>query len=197
MIPFIELLIVLATAFGFGLIPFAGPSTLLIASNAAVILGAIDAPTLVFVGFLVALGSSLAKSVHYIVTFCISSRLSKQRQQRLNADAKLVNRWAFLLLFAAASTPIPDDPIVIPLGLTKYNPFKFFAAYFLGKIVITVSGAFLGYWTGQQFSEWMSPEVTIALSIVLTIVVTVVLLKVDLGKIMEKISWKPRGEKLG
>jgi hypothetical protein len=92
MIPFIELLIVFATAFGFGLIPFAGPSTLLIASNAAVILGATDAPTLVFVGVLVALGSSLAKSVHYIITFCISSRLSKQRQQRLNADAKLINR---------------------------------------------------------------------------------------------------------
>ncbi len=188
MIPFIEMLIVFATAFGFGLIPFAGPSTLFIASNAAVILGATDATTLVLIGFLVAIGSALAKSVHYLTTFVISKRLSAERQQRLNADAKLVNRWAFLLLFAAASTPIPDDPIVIPLGLTKYSPYKFFSAYFLGKLIITVSGAFLGIWTEQQFAGWLSPEVTIAVSVALTIIITIVLLKVDLGKLTEKIS---------
>ncbi|MGD6935292.1 MAG: VTT domain-containing protein [Candidatus Bathyarchaeia archaeon] len=188
MIPFIEMLIVFATAFGFGLIPFAGPSTLFIASNAAVILGATDVPTLVLVGFLVATGSALAKSVHYMTTFVISKRLSNERQQRLNADAKLVNRWAFLFLFAAATTPIPDDPIVIPLGLTKYSPYKFFSAYFLGKLLITTTGAFLGSWTGQQFSGWMSPEVTIAVSVALTIIITVALLKVDLGKLAEKIS---------
>lgn len=188
MIPLIEMLIVFATAFGFGLIPFAGPSTLFIASNAVLMLGATDTPTLVLVSFLVATGAALAKSVHYIVTFCVSTRLSKDKQQRLNSDAKLVNRWAFLFLFAAASTPIPDDPIVIPLGLTKYNPCKFFTAYFLGKLVITLLGAFLGYWSGQQFAEWLSPEVTIAVSIALTIIITIVLFKVDLAKLKEKIS---------
>jgi membrane protein YqaA with SNARE-associated domain len=153
MIPIIEMLIVFATAFGFGLIPFAGPSTLFIASNAAVILGATDVTTLVLVAFLVAMGSALAKSVHYLTTFVISKRLSKERQQRLNADAKIVSRWAFLFLFAAATTPIPDAPIVIPLGLTKYSPYKFFSAYFMGKLVITTAGAFLGSWTGQQLSR--------------------------------------------
>ncbi len=188
MIPFIEILLVFATAFGFGLIPFAGPSTMFIASNAVVILGATDAPTLVIVGFLVAVGSALAKSIHYLTTFCISKHLSQQRQQRLNADAKVINRWAFLLLFAAATTPIPDDPIVIPLGLTKYNPYKFFVAYFLGKLIITITGAFLGSWTGQRIAEWLTPQGTIAVSIVLTIIITIILLKVDLGKLAEKFS---------
>ena len=188
MIPFIEILLVFATAFGFGLIPFAGPSTLFIASNAVVILGVTDAPTLIFVGFVVAIGSALAKSVHYLTTFYISKRLSPERQQRLNSDAKIINRWAFLFLFAAATTPIPDDPIVIPLGLTKYSPYKFFTAYFLGKLVITISGAFLGSWAGLKFSEWLSPEVTIVVSIALTIIVAVVLLKVDLAKLAEKFT---------
>lgn len=188
MVPLIEMLIVFSTAFGFGLIPFAGPSTLFIASNAAVILGVTDVPSLVFIGFLVAIGSALAKSVHYLTTFIISKHLSQERQQRLNADAKVVNRWAFLLLFTVATTPIPDDPIVIPLGLTKYSPSKFFIAYFFGKLIITLTGAFMGSWTGQRFAEWLTPEGTIAVSIVLTIITTVVLLKVDLGKLAEKIS---------
>ena len=190
MASFVELLIVLMSSLGFGLIPFAGPSNLFIASNWALVLGTTDAPTLIAIGFLVAIGASVAKSVHYMVTFFISRHLSENRRKRLDAEAQKVKRWAFLLLFAAAATPIPDEPVVIPLGLMKYNPAKFFTAFFLGKLSITVAGAFLGAWTGEQFSEFLSPEATILISIVLTIVITVILLKVDVGKIAERILRK-------
>jgi uncharacterized membrane protein YdjX (TVP38/TMEM64 family) len=98
-----------------------------------------------------------------------------------------LRRWSFLLLYAAAATPIPDEPVVIPLGLMKYSPIKFFTAFFLGKLTITIAGAFLGAWTKMAFAEWLSPEVMVILSIALTISITVILLKVDLGKIVERI----------
>ena len=183
----IELLVILFSSFGLNLIPFAGPSNLFIASTAALSIVDADPATLVAVGFLVALGSALAKSIHYLVTFFVSKHLSEKRRQRLDADALKVKRWAFLLLFAAAATPIPDEPVVIPMGLMKYSPTKFFTAFFLGKLSITVLGAFLGSWTKSAFSEWLSTDVMIVLSVVLTIVVTVILLKVDMGKIAEKI----------
>lgn len=186
-----QLIFWFASSFGVGLIPFGGPSSLLVASTAALTIDALgfDAnPFILFsLGFLVALGVTLAKSIHYIITFFASKHLSEKRRQRLDSEAKKVNRWAFLLLFAAASTPIPDEPVVIPLGLMKYNPAKFFVAFFLGKLTIAVPGAFLGNWTKQTFSEWLSPEIMIVLSIVLTIVITYVMLKVDLGKLAEKI----------
>jgi hypothetical protein len=75
----IELLIVFASAIGFNLIPFAGPSNLLIASTAALSLGATDPLTLVVIGLLIALGGSVAKSVHYMVTFFVSGHLSQKR----------------------------------------------------------------------------------------------------------------------
>jgi uncharacterized membrane protein YdjX (TVP38/TMEM64 family) len=189
----IELLVVLLSSFGFNLIPFAGPSNLFIASNFALILGVADPATLVAVGFLVALGAALAKGIHYLVTFFVSKHLSERQRQRLDAEALKVKRWAFLLLFAAAATPIPDEPVIIPLGLLKYSPVKFFSAFFLGKLSITVVGAFLGSWTKSTFSEWLSPEVMIALSIVLTIVVTVILLKVDVGKLAERFLKRKTG----
>lgn len=182
-----ELLIVLLSSFGFNLIPFAGPSNLFIASNLALMLGVADPATLVFIGFLVALGATLAKSIHYLITFFISKHLSEKYRRRLDAEAMKVKRWAFLLLFAAAATPIPDEPVVIPLGLLKYSPVKFFSAFFLGKLSITVVGAFLGSWTKEVLSEWLSPEITVVLSIVLTIIVTVILFKVDVGKLVEKL----------
>lgn len=190
MISFIETLVVFLSSLGFGLIPFAGPSNLFIASNFALVLGYSDVTSLVIIGFLVAIGASVAKSVHYMVTFFVSKHLSEKRRQRLDQDAAKIERWAFLLLFAAAATPIPDEPVVIPLGLMKYNPGKFFTAFFLGKLSITVVGAFLGAWTKNTFSEWLSPEVTIGLSIVLTIVITIILLKIDVGKLAEKILKK-------
>jgi len=183
----IELILVLLTSFGFNMIPFAGPSNLFIASNAALVLNSTDPTTLVILGFLVAIGATLAKSIHYIVTFFIGKHLSQKRQERLDADALKVKRWAFWLLYIAAATPIPDEPVVIPLGLMKYSIAKFFSAFFLGKISITIIGAFLGAWTKSALSEWLSPEVTIALSITLTIVVTVILLKFDVAKLVEQI----------
>ncbi len=192
----IDLLVILLSSFGIGLIPFVGPSSLLIAAGASGIDSLstnLSPPTLFTIGFLVALGVSLAKSVHYIITFFVSKHLNEKQRRRLDAEAVKVNRWAFLLLFAAASTPIPDEPVVIPLGLMKYSPAKFFTAFFLGKLVITVPGAFLGSWTTATFSEWLSPEIMIVLSIVLTIVITYVMLKVDLGKLAEKI-FKRKGK---
>jgi membrane protein DedA with SNARE-associated domain len=186
----IELLIVFGSSFALGLIPFGGPSNLLVAYNWALGFQYSDPLSLTLVGLMVALGVTLAKGIHYMVTFFISGHLSEKTQKRLDADAVKVRKWAFLLLFAAASTPIPDEPIVIPLGLMKYNPGKFLTAYFLGKLTITVAGAFLGFWLGGTLSEWLSPTASIVLSIVLTIIVTIILLKVDIGKITEQIALK-------
>jgi uncharacterized membrane protein len=76
----------------------------------------------------------------------------------------------------------------------KYSPVKFFTAFFLGKLVITIAGAFLGAWTGVVLAEWLSPTTTVVASIVLTIVITVVLLKVDLGKLAERVLQRLHGK---
>lgn len=187
MASFIELLFVLLGSFGFNLIPFASPSNLFIASNSALILGTTDPVPLLTVGFLVASGATLAKTIHYLITFFVSKHLRDRQRERLEAKALKVKRWAFLLLFVAAATPIPDEPVVIPLGLLKYSPVKFFSAFFFGKLSITVLGAFLGSWTKSTFSEWLSSEVMVVLSIVLTLVVTAILLKVDVGALVNRL----------
>jgi membrane protein YqaA with SNARE-associated domain len=173
-------------SFSLNLIPFAGPSNLLIASTAAIGLGNADPLTLIFVGGFIALGSTLAKGVHYMVTFFISGKLAEKRRQKLDADAAKIKRWAFLLLFVTAATPIPDEPIVISLGLMKYKPAKFFVAYFLGKFAIGIMGAFLGGFAIDIFGDFMSSEAIIAISIVLTVIFTIILLKVDISKLAEK-----------
>jgi membrane protein DedA with SNARE-associated domain len=190
MVSIIDFIIVFAVSLGFNLIPFAGPSNLLIASNAALTMANPDPATLLLIGLIVAFASALAKGVHYMVTFFVSGHLGEKRRQKLDTDAAKIKRWAFPLLFIVAATPVPDEPVVIPLGLMKYNPAKFFGAYFLGKLTIAVAGAFLGNFAGDFLSAWFTPTQTlifsIVFSIVLTVVVTVALFKVDWEKLQSK-----------
>jgi membrane protein DedA with SNARE-associated domain len=185
----IELVGVLVGSFLINLVPFAGPSNLFIASTAALAVQS-DPFSL---GFLVALGATLAKSVHYVVTFFIGKHIGEKRRERIDAETRKIKRWAFFLLFAAAASPIPDEPVVVPLGLMKYSPAKFFAAFFSGKIIITVIGASLGSWTGEVFSPFISQEVLTVISITLTIVITILLLKVDTARIIEKLFRRKNG----
>jgi len=178
-----EFLGILMTSFALNIIPFAGPSNLLIASNAALL---VKADPLV-IGFLVAFGSASAKLIHYLVSFFIGGHLGEERRRRLDATASKVRRWAFLALFVAAATPIPDEPVIMPLGLLKYNPLKFYVAFFTGKLTITIIGAYLGRASHQFLAPMISEEMLMVASIILTIVVTIVLLKIDVQKIASKI----------
>jgi membrane protein DedA with SNARE-associated domain len=191
-----EFLIIFATAFGFNIIPFGGPSNFLIAITAAIGLGSSDPATKVIVAVIIALAAALAKGIHYMVTFFVSGHLSQKRQARLQASADKIRRWAFALLFIAAASPIPDEPIVVPLGLMKYSPPKFFLSYFLGKLAIALGGVFLGSFAGNLAEDWLGLDQTatfilsITVSIMLTVVITVVLLKVDMDKLYRKYKRK-------
>jgi len=190
MVLFIELVIAFALAFGVNLIPFFGPSNLLIASTAAIGMTNPDSTSLVIVAFLIALAAALAKGIHYMITFFVSGHLGEKNRKKLDAEAVKVKRWAFVLLYLAAATPVPDEPVVIPLGLMKYSPVKFFIPYFLGKITITVAGVFLGSWVESNFSSLLSPLEMVAISVTLTIIITVIMLKVDVGKYLDLIEKK-------
>jgi membrane protein YqaA with SNARE-associated domain len=194
------------------MIPFAGPSNMVIAATAGYPLGN-NAGISVFlvIGVITALGATLAKSIHYGITFFISQHLNDknnttsiwQRPQRfihkyfsnkkhatLDANTAKIKKWAFLSIYLAAATPIPDEPIVITLGLMKYSIAKFCVSFFLGKLTIAVLGAFLGNVMGNTLSEHISSNMMIVMSTALTIIMMIVLLKVDLGKVMNRLRGK-------
>jgi len=174
-----EFLGVLASAFVLNLIPFAGPSNLLIAFNAAMLL---DANPLAL-GLLVALGSSTAKFVHYVITFFLGGAVKEKHRRSLEQTGRGFG-WKALAVFLVAATPLPDEPVVIPLGIIKYSPTRFILAYFLGKLLITSLGAYLARLGENLLSPIVSQELLTALSIALTVIVTLIVLKVDIGKVI-------------
>jgi len=190
-----ELFGVLLTSFALNLAPFVGPSNLLIAANAILLVNA--DPWMV--GVLVALGSATAKLLHYVVAFFIRGLVSERRRELLDEVRRRVGRWAFIALYVAAATPIPDEPVVIPLGLLRYSPVKFYLTYFFGKLSITVPGAYMGGILKMHFMPLMGQEAMVVASIIMTIVITVVLLKIDVNQIMQNIKkrWRATSTRSG
>jgi membrane protein YqaA with SNARE-associated domain len=167
------------------IIPFTGPSNVIIASVAAMNM---PSANFIVIGLLVALGSSVAKLVHLYAAFFTRRVLSDSQRQRINGYTEKARRIGPLLLFLAAATPVPDDPVIIPLGLMKYNPLKFFTIFFIGKTTITIPGAYLGLYTRLSLIDLFDNLTLMGFSIALTVVATIILVKVDLGKYLARVT---------
>jgi membrane protein YqaA with SNARE-associated domain len=171
-------------SFAFNLIPFAGPSNIVIAGIIA-----LNMPSASFwpIGLSVALGSSAAKLIHFYAAFLSSRVLKEEQKLRLSRYTKKVGNIGALLIFLAAATPIPDEPIVIPLGLMKYSPWKFLGTYFVGKCAVTIPGAYLGQSAGLSLIDAIGNVNVIIVSVIITIAATIILIKVDLNTVFSQI----------
>lgn len=158
------------------LIPFLSPSNIVISGAVGSLFPHFN-PLLV--GFLVALGASIAKTVHFTLSFFVVKVLNKEKQAKLESYSRnhRFKKLGMIAAFIAAVSPVPDDPIVIPLGLMRYSPIKFFSAYFTGKIIVTVTGAYLGQTASLTLEQYMGNTATIVLSITLTFLITLILIK--------------------
>jgi len=174
---------ILVLAFTLNLLPFASPSNLIIAVDAA-LLTQLE-PFLI--GILIAAAASSAKLIHYYFMFFMRRALKEERRAKLERYGSRIERWGSVAIFVAATTPVPDDPLIIPLGLMRYSPVKLCLSYFSGKLLIATAGAYLGGMGGFFVGSLLGMDALIAISVVLTVGVTVALIKVDVDKVLAKL----------
>jgi uncharacterized membrane protein YdjX (TVP38/TMEM64 family) len=156
--------------FTINMIPFFSPSNMVLAGIAALLLPSMS---WIEIGIIVALSATLSKIILYYSMRGSRHVLSEQYLKNLDYERKRVEKWGALALFLAAGSPFPDDPIVIYTGLTKFNFVKFTLSFFLGKVAVTLAGAFIGNVVGELFE---SMPIVIG-SIALTAIITGILFK--------------------
>jgi membrane protein DedA with SNARE-associated domain len=183
---------VFVTSFILYLIPFVGPSTMICAGAMAAIHPDIS-PALI--GVTVAVAASLSKAVHYYVSYFAGGALSEERISKLHRYCEKMGRWKSFVAFIAAATPVPDEPVLVWLGLVRYSPVRFLLAFLIGKLVITIPGAYVGRSAGRLLQHMFGNITVTVASIVFTVIVTIVLLKVDLGGLWRMLTRRKDGEK--
>ena len=144
-----------------------------------------------------AIGAVIAKMIIFYVSYYGRNILSPRTKRRILPLQRLLRKYGWPGAFAAALTPIPDDLIYIPLGLVKYNPWKFAIATFLGKFVLNEIIVLGAVFLGRPFIENLGSKSTdpgyllagaVASAIVLGIMIYLYV-KIDWAKIIGK--WFP------
>ena len=151
--------------FTINMIPFISPSNMVLASLAALLLPWMS---WIEIGIIVALSATLSKIILYYSMRGSRKILREEYIKNLDYERERVEKWGALALFLAAGSPFPDDPIVIYTGLTKFNFIKFVLSFFLGKVAVTLAGAFIGYVVGELFESVPIVIGSIALTAIIT-----------------------------
>lgn len=155
----------LVICFIINMIPFLSPSNMVLAGAAMLLLPGYDP---ILVGVIVAVAATSAKLIHFFVVRGSRVVLSEERLQSLDSEKKRVEKWGALALFIAAASPVPDDPLIVYVGLTKYSTMKFTMSYFIGKVAVTIAGALIGYSVGGYFESMPIVLASIALTALIT-----------------------------
>jgi membrane protein DedA with SNARE-associated domain len=144
-----------------------------------------------------AAGVVAAKTIIFFASYYGRKVLSDSTKKRMLPLQRLVSRYGWFGAFVAALTPIPDDLVYIPLGLAKYNPWKFATATFAGKVLMNEAIVWSSIFLGRPFVERILGETTdptwlivgAIASIVVLGVIVYLSLRIDWAKIIGK--WFP------
>jgi membrane protein DedA with SNARE-associated domain len=144
-----------------------------------------------------ALGAILAKTIIFYASYYGRKSLSTQTKKRIYPLQKLVAKYGSLAAFIAALTPIPDDLVYIPLGLTKYTPWKFVVSTFLGKFILNEIIVWGSVYLGRPFIDKVISNNVDPITLILVTVASVAFLglliylslKIDWEKIVNR--WFP------
>ncbi len=126
-----------------------------------------------------ALGIVGAKMIIFFISYYGRKILSDKTKKRMRPLQNLVRRYGWFGAFIAALTPIPDDIVYIPLGLAKYNPWKFATATFAGRFLLNESIVWGSIFLGRPFIEDILSSDTIdTTSIIIAAIVSSIVLAV-------------------
>ena len=143
-----------------------------------------------------AVTATAAKQIIFYISYGGRRIISEKTKKRMKPFQKLVKRYGATAAFVAAATPIPDDIVYIPLGLSKYSPKKFFIATLLGKLVLCYILVLISHYMGLSILEPVLENIDDPLPVYIGIIifaaamtVTVILvLRLDWEKILGRIA---------
>lgn len=138
------------------------------------------------VGVVSGLGGAVGKLAVYAIGRGSRILMKKETRERYERMGKLLRSYGALAAFLFSVTPSPDDVIVIPLGLMKYDALKLFVGLAAGKIVLSTVTAYAGRVVATVAKHELLLE--LATSLVLFGIVIALLVFFDWEKILETLA---------
>jgi membrane protein DedA with SNARE-associated domain len=141
-------------------------------------------------GLVSGLGSTIGEMVSYFLGWGGRKMIESRYGSRLDAVEKLIDRYGALTVFLVALLPIPDDLLLIPLGMMKYDIKKTFIAMLLGKTIMCILLAYAGAFSFSYLRDIFASGGVVGgiASAVLLAIIIIAMLKIDWAKMLENKS---------
>lgn len=146
-----------------------------------------DPMELAFIAIASGFGATLGKLVIYMIGRGVSKIFSERDRENIELFGKLIGRWGFIFLVIAASTPIPDDVILIPIAFAGYNVGQYFLAVLIGKTIISLVIVFFGRGlVGLAESAGVPQYIQIPILLAVSVVFMVIIMRIDWGRVVKE-----------
>ena len=141
----------------------------------------------VLLGLVCGAGSTVGEFSAYLIGRGGRRVIDERYGERLETAKLLVQRYGMAIIFLFAVLPLPDDLILIPLGMLRYSLKKAMTAMFVGKTIMCTAVAYAGKYSYGFIKDVFASSGLLGgvASTVLLALIVVALLKVDWTKYLD------------
>ena len=138
-------------------------------------------------GIAAGLGSTIGEFSAYLIGAGGRKVLDERYGDRFDTAKLLVEKHGMLIIFLFALLPLPDDLILVPLGMMNYNFKKALTAAFVGKLGMSWILAYAGRYSFDFVKGLFDSGGYLGgvVSTLLLIVVIVAMIKIDWAKYVD------------
>ena len=139
-------------------------------------------------GIVAGVGSTIGEMSAYLVGRGGRKVIEDRYGNRLDAVRMLIERHGMIVIILVALLPIPDDLLLIPLGMMNYPVKKLLAAMLIGKTGMCLFLAYAGAYSLTYFKDLFASggDLGLVATLILLAVIIVALLKYDWAKLIDK-----------
>jgi len=141
-----------------------------------------------YLGLVCGIGSTIGEFSAYLIGRGGRKVLDERYEKRLDTAKILIQEYGMLVIFVFALLPLPDDLILIPLGILKYSIRKAMIAMFIGKTLMCTTVAYGGKYSYEVVKEIFASGGIIGgiASVLLLGVVILAMLKIDWTQLIKR-----------
>jgi len=132
-------------------------------------------------GLVCGIGSTVGEFSAYLVGVGGRKVIEGRYEERLESAKRLIQRYGATIIFLFALLPLPDDIILIPLGVLRYDLKKALGAMFLGKTIMLTFVAYAGRYSYTFVKDIFESGGVFGgvASVALLVVILVAMMKID------------------
>jgi membrane protein YqaA with SNARE-associated domain len=141
-----------------------------------------------YLGLVCGIGSTVGEFSAYLIGRGGRKILDERYAKQLDTVKLLIREYGMLVIFVFALLPLPDDLILIPLGILKYDIRKAMIAMSIGKTLMCTTVAYGGKYSYEIVKEIFASGGIIGgiASVILLGLVIWAMLKIDWTQFISK-----------